>query len=421
VHELEELPLRVLPGEVGVALREPGLRERRHHRRPRERLREEDHLGRAAADVGDQPLPERDRLRVRVVDAEDVDAVVDPVLDDVAERVPEATPVLAVEVDVVDVLVALGRILRVLERSVRAAVEPLRMLLQPRVVGRALDREVEGDLDAHLAAALDEPVEVVDRAERRIDRVVAAELGADRPRAARVALLRAQRVVLPLSVRRPDRVDRREIDDVEAELGELRQDVEQAFEPAPRAREELVPRAEPRALPVDVELERLGERRDAGAVAALELEPLLDRQLLAAEEDRALGELAGEVLLPRLDLAAEFTDPRRFPVDPRLDRVLPPAAGVGLERARPAVVPERTHRGVAPAPLFRRAVAQRRHEHVVSVAEDRGPDVDRVADRPLRRVAAAVDDRPHVLDLDPRRRGLGGGSHRGRLSALSGS
>ena len=37
------------------------------------------HVGVLAPHLGDQPLPERERLRVRVVDAEDPHAVLDPV------------------------------------------------------------------------------------------------------------------------------------------------------------------------------------------------------------------------------------------------------------------------------------------------------------------------------------------------------
>ena len=122
-----------------------------HHRRPRERLGEEDRRpGRPRAHLGDQPLPERQRLRVRVVDAEDPDAVPHPVQDDVAKRLPEPEPVLGLPVDVDDVLVLLGRVLGVLDRPVGPVLEPLRMLGQPRVVGRALDREVERDLEPEL-------------------------------------------------------------------------------------------------------------------------------------------------------------------------------------------------------------------------------------------------------------------------------
>ena len=129
-----------------------------------------------AADLADQPLPERQRLGVRVVDPEDSHAVVDPEDDHLQERVPERPPVLGLEVDVVDVLVLLGRVLGVLERPVRPAVEPLRVLLQPRVVGRALDREVERDLEALRLRVGDEPVEVRERPEVGMHRGVATLL-----------------------------------------------------------------------------------------------------------------------------------------------------------------------------------------------------------------------------------------------------
>src|SRR3712207_8581003 len=45
-----------------------------------------------------------------VVDAEDLHAEVDPLLHHVVQRLPEPLPVLAVPVDVVDVLVLLGRV-----------------------------------------------------------------------------------------------------------------------------------------------------------------------------------------------------------------------------------------------------------------------------------------------------------------------
>src|SRR5581483_8945815 len=99
--ELEQLPAGVLPGEVRVALREADLAERRHHRRPRERLGEEDHLRVLPPHLVDQPLPERHGLRVRVVDAEDGDPARDPEEHDVAKGRPEGLPLRRVEVDVV--------------------------------------------------------------------------------------------------------------------------------------------------------------------------------------------------------------------------------------------------------------------------------------------------------------------------------
>src|SRR5207244_2183794 len=121
----------------------------------------------------------------------------------------------AVEVDVVDVLVALRRVLGVLERPVRAAVEPLRMLREPRMIRRALDREVEADLDLELPRAPHKALEVLKRAELRMNRRVAALLGADRPGAPRIVGTGLERVVPALPARVPDRMDRRQVDDVE--------------------------------------------------------------------------------------------------------------------------------------------------------------------------------------------------------------
>ena len=94
------------------------------------------------------------------------------------------------------------------------------MLPEPRVVGRGLQREVERELHPVRAQRLDEAGEIVLVPERRVDRVVAALGGADRPGAAHVARGGPFGVVPPLAVRDADRVDRREVEDVEAVLGE---------------------------------------------------------------------------------------------------------------------------------------------------------------------------------------------------------
>ena len=83
---LVQLRLRVAPREVGVRLREAELGEVAHHLRPGERLGQEDDVGIARLHVGDHPLPEAERLGVRVVDAEDAHALLDPEVDDRAAR-----------------------------------------------------------------------------------------------------------------------------------------------------------------------------------------------------------------------------------------------------------------------------------------------------------------------------------------------
>src|SRR5439155_11203517 len=276
------------------------------------------------------------------------------------------------------------------------------MLLQPWVVGRALDREVDADLDPQLLRLGDELLELFERAELRVDRVVAAELGADRPGAARVERTRFERVVLALAVRASDRVDRREVDDVEAELRKLRQHRAHALEAAPGTWKELVPRAEARKHAVDVDLERLRPRLPR-AVARLLREHLVGRDALDAEEHGALGELAAQVGLAGVDLAADLLLVGRDAVDPGLDAVEPAPGVVDDERPRPLVVAERLQGRLLPPGRARRLVPDRGPERLVAVPEDDRRHLDAVALDAFDRIAAAVDLRCDPLDLDARR------------------
>src|SRR5262249_39601508 len=168
--------------------------------------------------------------------------------------------------------------------------EPLGMLAEPRVVGRALNREVERDLEPELPRLLDERPEVVERAELRVDGVVSALLAADRPRAAGIAGQRVQDAVAALPCRGHDQMDGREVHDVEAELGELGQHARDTPEAAKGAREELVPGAEACELSVDVDLERPRERRRLRAILGRRRERRLEVERLDPEESGALGE-----------------------------------------------------------------------------------------------------------------------------------
>ena len=190
LDEVDQLPLRVLPREVGVRLREPRLREQRHHRRPREGLREEHRPRVLLPYLRHQPLPERHRLRVRVVDPEHRHARVAPPQDGVADRLPEPLLVDRLPVEVVDVLVALRRVLGVLERPVGSVLEPLRVLAQPRVVGRALERKVERELHPVRVKGSDEGFEIGLGAEQRVDGVVTTLARLRSPRGCRHRLAR---------------------------------------------------------------------------------------------------------------------------------------------------------------------------------------------------------------------------------------
>src|SRR5690606_15925385 len=105
--------------------------------------------------------------------------------------------------------------------------------------------------EAVLAGGRDEPAEVLERAELGVHRPMPAFLGPDGPGAADVRGPGALGVVAPLAVRAPDRVNRRQIDHVEAHLGRRLEASLAVAQPAVTfgvvgagARKELVPGAE---------------------------------------------------------------------------------------------------------------------------------------------------------------------------------
>ena len=176
--------------------------------------------------------------------------LLDPEEHDALELLPQRLAVAAVEVQRVDVLVLLGRVLRVLDRAVRPVVEPLGVLAHVRVVGRALERVVQRDLDPVLPGA---------RARAPGNRRGCPSAGSTalcppcslpmahgEPGSSGAAV---RRVVAALAEAPPDGMDRREVDDVEAHRGDGGQPVDAVLEGAVpagdaplRAREHLVPR-----------------------------------------------------------------------------------------------------------------------------------------------------------------------------------
>src|SRR5690606_266576 len=149
-------------------------------------LGQEDRVGMLRLDLADHPLPERERLRVRIVDAKNLDPLRDPELEDARELRPKLPPLVAFEIEGIDVLVLLRRVLRVLHAAVRPPAEPLGMLAHVRMIRRALESDVERDLEALPSRVLDERTEILERAERGMHALVTALRGTDRPRRARI-------------------------------------------------------------------------------------------------------------------------------------------------------------------------------------------------------------------------------------------
>jgi hypothetical protein len=83
------------------------------------------------------------------------------------------------------------------------------------MIGRAIQRKIEGDFHSAFSHLFLKPVEIGERPERRLDRLVSADLAADRPRHSRIARLGRGRIVPSLAVGVTNRVNRWKINNVE--------------------------------------------------------------------------------------------------------------------------------------------------------------------------------------------------------------
>ena len=438
-----QLRLGVAPGEVGIGLVVADLGKPLHHLGPGEGLGEEDRAGIDTAHLGDHPLPEGERLGVRIVDAEDPHALVQPEQHDVAQGVPDRRQRAAVEMDVDDVLVFLRRVLGVFDGSVRPPVEPFRMLPDPRMVGRALDGEVDGDLQPVVARSRDQPGEILEIAELRMDGVVAALGRTDGIGAAGIGGAGRQGVVATLAVGGADGVDRREIEDVEAHFLDVGQAVDDVVEGPVAidiaglgAWEELVPggKARRRAIHPDRDVARIarevgalagdGQQRDRLGVlqqmilavgVALRLHGF---QLLVQPRNSVLlrpgapaglagranqfaslgqfqiGQLAGIALLLRL------VAPRRVQIAPGNDREAIRARLLEDDLGRPAIVLDEDQRGLVPLLGIGRPVDDGGGDLVMAIGKDVRLDDQRFAFQPLHRETPAIDLRGDRLDRD---------------------
>ncbi len=183
----------------------------------------------------------------------------DPEQHYVAQRIPQPRQGIAIEMDVDDVLVFLGGVLGELDGAVGAPVEPFGMLLDPRMIGRTLNREIQRDLQPVVAGRIDQAAEIVEIAQLGVDRVMPTIGGPDGVRAAGIVRASGQAVVRTLAVRAPDRVYRREIQHVKPQIAHIGQTGDHVVEravPVHAARlrpgHQLVPRTEGCGLPVDM-------------------------------------------------------------------------------------------------------------------------------------------------------------------------
>ena len=325
------------------------------------------------------------------------------------------------------------------------------MLLDPGVVGGALDGDVQGQFHAVGADGGYEVVEVGEGAELGMDGLMAAFRRADRPGAAGVAGIGGRSVVGAFAEGGADGVDGRQVKDVEAhagDLGEQRLDVGEGAVAGGigrrRTREELVPTGEAGALAIDPEAELFGvggkgevgiaggklfdlgregvlvegellagqcAQRSGDGLEAIDVDGL---RFLAAgagagcglvEELRANLEGDGNVLRRKIapggvgaggvglggEALFEVVAPSVEVVDPGLDGVGPGAELFDGEAGGPQVVDERGHGRGAPLAFALMLEEEARGDVVVAVREDGGGDRDLISNDAAYGVAATID------------------------------
>ena len=78
-----------------------------------------------------------------IVDAENADALIDPVQHNAPQLFPQLMAFFGLEIERIDVLILLRRVLRILHRAIGANAKPVLMFLHVGMVGRTLIGQVE--------------------------------------------------------------------------------------------------------------------------------------------------------------------------------------------------------------------------------------------------------------------------------------
>ena len=97
---------------------------------------------------------------MRIIDTKYARAVSDPKQNHALQLFPQLPPVWRLEVEGKDILIFLRRVLRILNRAVGTGTEPFRVFSQIRMVGRALERKIQRNLDIAGPGICDQPVKV---------------------------------------------------------------------------------------------------------------------------------------------------------------------------------------------------------------------------------------------------------------------
>ena len=289
-----------------------------------------------------------------------------------------------------------------------------------------------------LGCRRDETSEILERAELGMDRIMAAGFRTDRVGASGIVLLGLETVVPALAMGFADRVDGRQVEDIEAHVPDRRKPGDHVVEravamdiPALRTGEQLVPARETCARPLRIERERLRAdqerppvrfrhgRRGLGVKEYLEPRFVIGRCEPVGDPADPVGDVALSFGSSRLDeetpllqfesdiepclmllLQLEAEDGERVPPD--LHGEFVPADPLQGKFTRPTVVDHGRHRRFVPLGLVGAAPEKSRLERIMAVAENIRFDPDHVAGDALDRKAAPVDDRRDGLDHQTR-------------------
>src|SRR6516162_4245231 len=111
---------------------------------------------------------------MRIVHAEDAHALFDPETENAFQFLPEHLPLRSLEIQGVDVLILLWRVLRILNRAVRAGSEPLPMLVHVWMIRSALESDIECNVEPVISRFGEESFEVLQGSQFGLNGFVAA-------------------------------------------------------------------------------------------------------------------------------------------------------------------------------------------------------------------------------------------------------
>ena len=163
-----------------------------------------------------------------IIHAKNANSLRDPEVHHISQLSPKSgtlsdAGLLTIKVWINDIFVFLGWIFSILHRAVLAPCKPRWMLDKPGMIGRALHREIQSDFHSMVGSTLNQPLEVLERAQLRMYRIMATFRRSDRVGAAGIIGRRAKGIVLAFSILSSNGMNGREVQNIKTHLLDGRQ------------------------------------------------------------------------------------------------------------------------------------------------------------------------------------------------------